>query len=247
MVFTDALDAFVRLKGSLASTLTVLRSAGRARTIFDSTESTASMMLLLLDDGRLQPSEGEAVLDLVLYSTLETPGAVVGKVEALLRVYRGIAGILGVTVESGSPRLRRLESGSTRISLVDLAPILKTVERFLGDFIGFVYRNFTHEGKLSTIPQKRALVESMFEAREVAAASGLNTPDADDALAHMYTSLVKSADALVSGEPQITINGTNYGIGETYRERFIEATARPQLSSGARNDSSVKHLTGGSE
>ena len=126
-----------------------------------------------------------------------------------------------------------IESGSLWADLLGYPKIITLMESFIVKSALYTYRNFTKEGKVSSIPRQVRAIESILNLRDKLQKEGLETEHLDESIQKSSIIIAKELNRLLSGEPQITIDGQLYGVSHELEEKFIAQSEVLSLSDGS--------------
>ncbi len=93
-----------------------------------------------------------------------------------------------------------------------------------------MYRTFTREGKIASIPRKVETIESILELRKKLKGVGIYTTDLDENLQKASVIIAQEANNLLVGEPRITINNRFFSIGASLEKKYLESGKQRLLS-----------------
>jgi len=107
-----------------------------------------------LEDGR--------ELSIVLSSSM-TLSQFILKLKALESIYQELCMLSGISIAEFPIQILKIESGSLWAKVFGHSKIIALMTNLIESGTSFVYRNYTTEGKLNSIPRKVETIESVLK------------------------------------------------------------------------------------
>jgi hypothetical protein len=196
----------------------------------DVIEKLSSGLETITDD-----REGMASFSLYLTSS-PTFNQFILKLDAVNAIYNELAQIMDISVTDNPILIRKVESGSVWQDILGYPKIIDFLQRLIENAVGYFYRNFTQEGKISTLPRNVEAIESVLHLRKELKACGINTEQIDDILNKSSVIIAEKLNTLLIGEPKVTINEKEYSVGDEFAAVYLEASKSLLLGTGNGND-----------
>jgi hypothetical protein len=129
-------------------------------------------------------------------------------------------------------RVIKVESGSLWAKLLGESKVIALMTDLIRSGVGFIYRNFTKEGKLTSIPMSVEEIESVLTLEQRMRESGLDTTDMRESIRISGVVIAKQLNNLLSGEATVTINNQIHSVGSEMEKLFIEQSKILLLEEG---------------
>jgi|CXWL01.1.fsa_nt_gi hypothetical protein len=168
------------------------------------------------------PNNSEARLWLLLESELDLIrfGA---KLQALQIIYNELSNLLSISTTEHPIQIRKIESGSFWADVLGYPKIIELITSLIEDAVSFMYRKFTNEGKISTIPRKVDAIDEIVQLRNKLRLMDFDTTEMDEHIEKSAVVIAAQLNELLMGEPKIVINGREFSVGDNLKQKFIEA------------------------
>lgn len=156
--------------------------------------------------------------------------ALVLRLIALGRLYSEICRLLGVSEEAAPLKVVKVESGSLWVKVFGESRVLGLVAKFVECGVGFIYRKYTLEGKVSMVPQNVDAVDKLIGLRKSLCDNGIDVGEMDQEIAAASIAIAKSLNQLLKEQSSIKINGKKFSVGDADAMRYrLESKASPML------------------
>lgn len=217
--FSEAYESLVTTYqlGQIARLLSV---AQRVDAAFSSSIEFTSVILKNLcpdfesgkEDGRqleiFLPSE----TDLVLF--LE-------KISALEKIYDELCQLFGISTKQEPLKIVKIESGCAWAWLMGHPGVISAMRSAIEKTAHFIYRNYSTEGKLASIPKNVETIESVLHLHDELKSRGIDTEKLDEHISKASVKLGNSLQVLLGGEDQIELNGEVIPLSPKAQEKLI--------------------------
>lgn len=144
------------------------------------------------------------------------------KLAALNVIYTTLANIVNVSLTEHPLQIRNIQSGSLWADLLGYPKLISIMERMINETTSYLHRNFTKEGKISSIPQKVEVLDSILNLRNKLQMEGIDTSELDDEINRGSIKVVQQLNALLVGEPKVWVNLEIHYIGKELEKNFLE-------------------------
>jgi len=176
------------------------------------------------------PSESEARLAIWLPLADYDLKNFARRLVALQSLYSELCMLFSVSELDHPLRVSKIESGSLWTEVFGDARIIELLVSFLEKSASWLYRSYTAEGKLSTIPRKVEAIDSLLGLRKRLADAGLNPSAMEPHIEKASISIAKDLSELLEGQPSVSINEHTISVGEELTKLALEKSAPLQLS-----------------
>jgi hypothetical protein len=164
-------------------------------------------------------------LSIYLSSTLSL-AEFIQKLQSIERIYKELCMLTDI---SSPIQILKIESGSLWIKVFGNSKVIDLMTSLVKSGVGFVYRNYTEEGKFAAIPKQVEALESILALRKKLKAAGIAVDELDDHLKKSAVVVSKALNTLIEGQPEIVINDSKLSIGDEAQKKLIEANTPLKL------------------
>lgn len=161
-------------------------------------------------------------LSIVLPSTM-TLSQFIQKLQSLEHLYKELCMLIGISSSEFPIQILKIESGSLWAKVFGESKVIALMTNLIESGASFVYRNYTIEGKISSIPRKIEAVESILGLSEQLKAQGVDVEEINDHIKKSSIGIVKDLNRLISGQPEIIVNNTKLSIGDEVQKKLIQS------------------------
>ncbi|MBV9773709.1 MAG: hypothetical protein JO040_07145 [Gemmatimonadetes bacterium] len=216
---------------SIEGTTRFFHAASLLDSIIKSTRRIVNTVLSLVED-RQRPSEEWGELSVFLPQTRDYAD-LIRKLDALRRLYSTLCGLLRVSEETYPLQIANLEVGSLWERVFGNIKVIALMDDFLRASAGFVYRNYTKEGKIASVPKKLESLDSMLSLKKKLDEAGVDTSAMKEELERSAAAVASDLTTILAGQPSIEVNGKKVGIEGELEQRFLEQSRQLLLGSGS--------------
>ncbi len=186
-----------------------------------------------LGAARAKEFDEESRFSLLLDSDLDLTAFAL-KLQSLIRLYEELALLLNVSTKEHSIKIIKVESGSLWADVLGYPKIIDLMVRLTESTANWMYRKYTEEGKICTIPKKVEAVDSILELSRNLAAAGLDTSELDETVKKSAIVLSQQLNTLLAGEPRVEVNLKPLSVGKELEDKLLEDRKRLLLGTGQR-------------
>jgi len=177
-----------------------------------------------------EPDQGEEQLSLFLLNVYDLKDFT-EKLSALTSIYTELCMLLKISSSSHPLRIGKIESGSWFVKVFGDIRVITLIVDFLKGCVDFIYRNYTTEGKMASIPKKIEALDDILKFSERLKESGVDVTSMRDEIAKGGVTIANQLNILISGQQSVEINGQKLLI-EPENQRKLSAQTLPRLASG---------------
>jgi hypothetical protein len=128
----------------------------------------------------------------------------------------------------------KIESGSLWIKLFGESKVITLLTSLIESAAKFFYRNFTNEGKITSLPRNVEAIEAILSLTKKLEAEGIDTSATKDNLQKAAVKISAQLNELLLKEPSIEVDGKKYSVAETMQDKYLLEGQRLLLDEGDR-------------
>lgn len=144
------------------------------------------------------------------------------KLVTLNVIYVELAHLLDVPLIDNPPSIAKIESGSFWADILGYPKIIDFMEKIIENATAFLYRKFTSEGKIASIPRRVEAIDSVLQLRKQLSELGIDTTQLDDNLNKSAVIIAKNLNYLLSREAKVKVNDKTFSVGEDLMQKYLE-------------------------
>lgn len=115
----------------------------------------------------------------------------------------------------------KIESGSLWTWLRGEPGVLAAMKNLIEKSAHYFYRNYTDEGKLSTIPKKVETIDSVLQLRDELKKREIPTNELEEHITKASVAIGKNLEKLLGGEQRVEINGVVIALTPVGQQQLI--------------------------
>ena len=150
-------------------------------------------------------TDGESELTL-RFSSSPTLEAFAAKLTALSQIYHKLCELLDVSTATSPLRIVKVETGTWYVKAIGALLPVALLSRLLQDAVHYCYRNYTTEGKLSSLPRKAEAAEAILRLKRGLDEAGIRTTAINANIQNAVIALSQDLNTLIAGEGKIVLN-----------------------------------------
>lgn len=154
------------------------------------------------------------------------------KLIALDRLYSELCLVANVSKSQYPLRVIKVESGSLWIKLFGESKVIALLTSLIESAASFLYRNFTNEGKITSIPRSVEAIESVLSLTKKLEAEGIDVSASKDNLQKAAVIMSAQLNKLLLKEPSIEVDGKKYSVAEAVQDKYLLEGQRLLLDDG---------------
>lgn len=176
------------------------------------------------------PSSSEAPLALWLPAHFELADFA-RRLLALQSLYSELCMLLSISESDHPLRISKIESGSLWVKVFGESRVIAMMVSFVEQTASWMYRTYTTEGKLASIPRKVETIDSLLGLTKRLKETGLDTSAIESHIEKSAVALSKDLAVLLDGQSSVTVNEQTISVGLELNKLFLERTAPLRLQS----------------
>lgn len=185
----------------------------------------------VLNHGEIFDEQGYAALSLLLsyepsYKNLLT------KLAALDQLYNELCNLLGVSSAEYPLQVAKLETGSLWLKIFGESKVIALLTRLIETSAGYLYRRFTNEGQIASIPRQVESVEAILRLSKTLEEMGIDTTQVKENVQKSAVVISSKLNDLLVGSPSVTVNGQAFSVGDALTEKYLTESKRLLLAEG---------------
>ncbi len=174
------------------------------------------------------PSSSEAPLALWLPAHIDLTDFA-RKLQALQSIYSELCMLLSVSESDHPLRISKIESGSLWAKVFGDSRVVGLMVDFVQQTALWIYRTYTSEGKLSSVPRKIEAIDSLLDLTKRLQEAGVNTSEMHLHIEKSAVSIAKDLSILLDGQASVTINEQTISLSTELNNTLLERTRPLQL------------------
>jgi len=175
--------------------------------------------------------EGYAKLSLLI-SYEPTYKALLTKLTALDHLYNELCNLLGVSSAEYPLHLTKMESGSLWLKIFGESKVVALLTQLIEDGVGYLYRRFTNEGQIASIPRQVESIEAVLRLSENLQQLGIDTTEVKENLQKSAVVISSKLNDLLLGSPAIKVNDREFSVGDAVTEKYLTESRQLLLNEG---------------
>jgi hypothetical protein len=179
-------------------------------------------------DASFEDNENGRELSIVLSSAL-TLSEFILKLQSIEKIYYELCMLSSVSPEDFPIEILKIESGSLWAKVFGNSKVISLMTSLIESGVSFVYRNYTVEGKISSIPKKVETIESILELKSKLEKQGVDVSELTEHLSKSSIIVAKELNKLISGQAEVIINDHKMSIGNEMQKNLIESNEKLKL------------------
>jgi hypothetical protein len=169
----------------------------------------------------------------ILLPCADNYSAFVSRLVAIGRLYSEICRLLDTAEEDFPLKIIKIESGSLWLKVFGESRVLNLISRFVEEAAGFIYRNYTSEGKISVVPRNVQALDSVIGLRASLREQGVDTREMDQQISGASIHIAKSLNHLLERQGSVTVNGRSMSASSEKLRQELESRPWPLLEQSA--------------
>lgn len=234
--FSDFQNDFeVLIKGYEATQTLQLISSARAMSL--TLKVTVNLVDLMIEklENHVEIKDNEQALSVLFPSTNEYKDVLI-KLDTLSDIYSELCPLFGVSASEYPLRVVKVETGSLWVYIIGHTLVIGFVIWLLKAALSYLYRNFTPEGKILSIPREVQVADSILEFTKKLEEAGVDTTQAKEEVNKAIVKTAQKLNRLVGNQPSVEINDETITVGQIYEEKFLQESKRLLLEDGSQSD-----------
>lgn len=176
------------------------------------------------------PGSSESPLEILLPAQLSITDFS-NKLLAIQKLYSEICMLLTVSESSYPLRISKIESGSLWARFFGESRVIGMMVSFMGDTASWLFRKYTTEGKIASVPQKVEAIDSLISLTQRLNDAGIDTSEMKDHISKSAVLISKSLEEILTHQPSITVNNQLVSINSEQHKLYLEQRSPRQIAS----------------
>jgi len=143
------------------------------------------------------------------------------KINTLEQIYEEFCHLFNVSAKQEPLKIVKIESGTAWAWLKGNVAVVTAMRSVIEKAAHYFYRNYTVEGKISTIPKKVETIESVLHLSDELKKRNISTEQLDDHLKKASVTIGNQLEKLLSGEEEIELNGEVIALTPSSQQKLI--------------------------
>lgn len=154
------------------------------------------------------------------------------KLLAIDGLYSELCILANVSQSQYPLRIIKIESGSLWLKLFGESKVITLLTSLIESAASFFYRNFTNEGKITSLPRSVEAIEAILALTKKLEAEGIDVSAAKDNLQKAAVIMSAQLNQLLLKEPSIEIDGKKHSVAEALQDKYLLEGQRLLLDDG---------------
>lgn len=159
-------------------------------------------------------------------------GEFLNKLLAFDRLYSELCLLANVSKSEYPLQVIKIESGSLWIKFFGESKVITLLTSLVESAASFLYRNYTNEGKIKSIPRNVEAIESVLALTQKLEAEGIDVSASKDNLQKAAVIMSAQLNKLLLKEPSIEVNGKKHSVAEAIQDKYLLEGQRLLLDDG---------------
>lgn len=157
-------------------------------------------------------------------------GEFIERLNAVEKIYSELCQLLNVSEAQEPLKIAKVESGSLWAKVFGNSKVISLMDDFIRASAKFMHRNYTKEGKTSSVSSKLETLNQVLEFSDKLKAAGLDVTEMRDSLAKSGHEVAKQLNCLLSNHPFVTVNDDQLPLVNRNDIPQLENREPPRLS-----------------
>nr|MDA3895983.1 hypothetical protein [Desulfobacteraceae bacterium] len=153
------------------------------------------------------------------------------KLNALKTIYEELSCLFDISLSESPIHLIKIESGSLWVKIAGCIKIILPLKELIRSFILYIFRNYTDEGKLLTLPKKMDVIERAIHLTEVLEKHGIDCSIPKENIEKSAIKVSEQLNYLIGGQPKIMLDGDELSLSKSRQDKFIEESKTLMIES----------------
>ena len=234
--FSESYEAYIA-NYKIPDAVTLIFAAKNLAATLDKLNSRHAFVIENLENSDpAHSNEGMAELSLYI-SNVYGLRDFANKLNAISDLYDLLAELLEISTAECPIVVDQIEAGSLWSKVFGDSRIIGIMIDLLRGSAGFIYRNYTKEGQLTTIPGKLESLDKILDLSGRLQAQGIETDKIKEELRIATVSIAKNLNKLIDNQQRIEINGESHSIAEEFvRSLTDDKWLKPRIAYDDKQD-----------
>lgn len=168
-------------------------------------------------------------LSIILTSTLGIRD-IAERLTALDDIYTELAMLMGISIGDAPLRVAKIESGSLWVKILGSLTVLTLIAKLIVDWVSYMYRNYTPEGKIASIQQTSGSYDALLGLSNRMQEQGIDVSEMQETIRKGGVTLAHHLNTLVEGQVEISINDERYSLLQELQQKLTAPAELPRLA-----------------
>lgn len=228
IVFIDLYESFLH-KTSRENVLELIEGAADLKTSLDAYLGFSITVKNFLDREEDFDQEGYAKLSLLLSCEPIYKNLLI-KLTAVNQLYNELCNLLEVSSAEYPLKVARMEAGSLWLKIFGENKVVALLTRLIEAGAVYLYRTFTTEGQIRSIPRQVESIEVVLKLSESLQLMGIDTTKVNENLQKSTVVVSSKLNDLLLGSPSIKVNDRDFSVGDAVTEKYLTESRRLLLN-----------------
>ncbi|CAK8725336.1 hypothetical protein GMJAKD_16210 [Candidatus Electrothrix aarhusensis] len=148
---------------------------------------------------------------------------------AIDEIYNELCSLLQISTSEYPLLINKIESGSLLAKLSGHKEVIGLMVLFITSSAAYMHRNYTDEGRISSIPKDVKVIESVLNLSKELKAAGVDTSELEEQVTKSAMTIAQELNTLLEGQMEIIINKKSVSIGDELQKKLIKDKSALQL------------------
>ncbi len=153
------------------------------------------------------------------------------RLESLNELYERLCNILEISYQQNRLLVVHLEVGSVFLKIAGNGAVLSVIREWLAALAGWLYRQYTQEGRVASIPRKAEAIEAILKMKQSLAEHGVDSQRLDPIIENSALAVATELYEVLRGQREVTIDGHKYELVAGVADRQMGTDDRKLLTS----------------
>lgn len=144
------------------------------------------------------------------------------KLNAISDLYELLAELLKISTTESPIIIDQIEAGSLWSKVFGDSRIIGIMVDLLSSSAGYIYRNHTKEGQLTSIPGKLESLDKILDLSNRLQEQGIDTDDIKEQLRIATVGIAKNLNKLIDHQQRIEVNGESHSVADEFVRRLTD-------------------------
>jgi hypothetical protein len=174
------------------------------------------------------PSNSESAFSLFLPENLDLL-AFSRKLLAIQAIYSELCMLLSVSENTHPLRISKIESGSLWVKLFGEPRAVGMMISFVENTASWIFRSYTTEGKLASVPKKVEAIESVLRLSDMLTKAGIDSSAMKEHIEKSAVAVSKGLAEILEGQSSVTVNEHTISLSSEISKGLLGGSAPLQL------------------
>lgn len=169
-------------------------------------------------------------------STKDNYKDVLTKLTTVSELYSELCNLIEVSSAEYPLQIIKIETGSIWVKVFGESRVVSLLIKLIESGASFMYRRFTNEGQIQSIPRQVEAIESVLHLAENLEKFGVDTTQVKDNLQKSSVIISNQLNNLLQGVTSVRINDETISVSKAFDEKFLREGRGLFLEDGSKNE-----------